>query len=261
MEKENNTNGVNSELIGEKTGDNSDDISSEKMKSDFNKWGVGLIILGILHIILPDVLSLVWGFCLIVAGICNFIFKSKAMYIVNGITLCFVGVMNLTFTLLEGDNYIWVFFGILQIYWGAREILKYKKVRTDVEEELKEDTKDELSTELNFQKKYSKFGIASFVIFCINVILALGSFVFIIVTTDPNGLPVSDDSPEAIITGFLFMFWALLLVVGIALGIAGLFEKDKNRIYAILGICLNCFLLLIIVFPIVFLTLFPPPPV
>jgi len=92
------------------------------------------------------------------------------------------------------------------------------------------------------ESKHSGLGIASFII---SIIGGIGSIVVLVVagyyeTVTPGGMLV------AMIVG-VFLFAIFLLLVGTGLGIAGLFQKDNKRIFAILGTILNsAFLILVI---------------
>ncbi|WP_133406542.1 hypothetical protein [Parashewanella tropica] len=83
--------------------------------------------------------------------------------------------------------------------------------------------------------KNSGIGIASFIIS-----IASGIFIFLLIAiagyleaSTPGG--VNEESSEAIIVGlFLFAFLGTALVA-LGLGIAGLFQKERKKIFAILG--------------------------
>ena len=90
-------------------------------------WGIALIILGIVHFIFSGVLNPIWGIGLIILGMFNLFLKNPEMLIVNGISLILVGLLNLSGGLLGGELLIfWIFLGSLQIYWGYKEIRKYR---------------------------------------------------------------------------------------------------------------------------------------
>ncbi len=87
--------------------------------------------------------------------------------------------------------------------------------------------------------KHSGLGIASFVIS-----LAMGVYFILVVfvaavmeAATPGGMP--ETSPVLAIVG-LFAFLGLFgCVVGIGLGIAGMFQKNRKRVFSILGLIIN----------------------
>ncbi|OQB24639.1 MAG: hypothetical protein BWY11_00945 [Firmicutes bacterium ADurb.Bin182] len=110
----------------------SDDTAAvrEKMEKDIRGWGIGLIVMGILSVALPQLLDPVWGVIIIVLGIINLIVKERGMYIVNGIALIFIGILNFIGTVTEisgtGPGFFAVY-GVLQVFWGIKELVKYGK--------------------------------------------------------------------------------------------------------------------------------------
>lgn len=96
---------------------------------------------------------------------------------------------------------------------------------------------DKLKQEENLMEpaKHSGLGIASF-------IMSIVSFIFVLLlfgtagyiqTTTPGGM---DGAPgAALIVGIFFFICMFLTLLSLALGIAGLFQKLKKKIFAILG--------------------------
>lgn len=91
------------------------------MKKDLQGWGWGLIIVGIASLIFHNFLSPVWGVVIIVIGIITLSVQSRGMYIVIGISLIIVGILNM----LGGGG--WMAFGVFQIVMGIMELTKYGK--------------------------------------------------------------------------------------------------------------------------------------
>ncbi|MDR2635972.1 MAG: hypothetical protein LBC08_03985 [Campylobacteraceae bacterium] len=91
------------------------------------------------------------------------------------------------------------------------------------------------------EKKHSGLGIASFTLsvidmFCIFILLIVASTVDI--DTDRNSI--------ALITiGTLYYVFVLVSIVGIGLGISGLFSKDRKQVFSILGLVLSVAVLLV----------------
>ena len=87
--------------------------------------------------------------------------------------------------------------------------------------------------------KHSGLGIASFVIS-----LAMAFFLFLIVlaaaviaTVTRGDMP--DTSPAAVIVGLVAVLGLFGCVVGIGLGIAGMFQKNRKKVFSILGLIIN----------------------
>ena len=97
------------------------ELTIDDMKKDLQGWGIGLIVIGGISIALRNFLNPVWGVLLIIVGIITLASPSRSMFIVLGLMLLFVGVMNM----LGGGG--WMIFGLLQIFWGVSELIKYGK--------------------------------------------------------------------------------------------------------------------------------------
>jgi len=97
----------------------------ESLKGELRKWGVALIILGVIHFALAGFLDPVWGVVILVIGTLNLFILKPQMLIVNGGALILVGLINIITTLAIGFSG-WVIFGGFQIYWGIQEIVRYE---------------------------------------------------------------------------------------------------------------------------------------
>jgi hypothetical protein len=84
--------------------------------------------MGVLSIALPQTFDPVWGVIIIVLGIINLIVRERGMYIANGIALIFIGIINTIGTLMESSSSTFFgVYGVLQVIWGVRELVKYGK--------------------------------------------------------------------------------------------------------------------------------------
>jgi hypothetical protein len=105
--------------------------TKEQMGKDLRNWGIGLIVVGVVSFILPTILDPVWGGIVVVLGIINLLVRQRALFIVNGLALIIVGIMNMVSIISAlsngGSNTGWVVFGVMQIIWGIQEIGKYGK--------------------------------------------------------------------------------------------------------------------------------------
>ena len=84
-------------------------------------------------------------------------------------------------------------------------------------------------------EKHSGLGIASFITSVISIILLFAALAIggAIEVTTPGGM--DEDSTEAVLIGLGIIFVLLLALTSFGLGMAGIFQKDCKRIFAILG--------------------------
>lgn len=87
--------------------------------------------------------------------------------------------------------------------------------------------------------KHSGLGISSFVL---SLVVGLATFALftagaVLQNATPGG--VHEESPEAIVLGLLLMVTLAGCLVSFALGVAGLFQENRNRTFAILGTILS----------------------
>jgi hypothetical protein len=97
------------------------------------------------------------------------------------------------------------------------------------------------------EQKHSQFGIASFIISLLAAAALCATLVFSILL--PNFLD-SSVRPTSLINsmvGIVFCGFVLVGFVGIGLGIAGLFEKNRKPVFAILGIVFSSATVLVMV--------------
>jgi len=98
------------------------------------------------------------------------------------------------------------------------------------------------------EKKHSGFGIASFIT---SIVSGLLIFLLIVVagvmeTSTPGG--IDEESAGAVMVGlFLFAFLGAALVA-LGLGIAGLLQKERKKIFAILGTVFSAVSLVVTIF-------------
>ncbi len=97
------------------------------------KSGITVIVLGLIHFILSNVLDPTWGAVLIFVGIFSLIFRNRSTLLIFGITLILVGVMNFTQVIISTNitrvDAGWFIAGLLQVYLGISEIVRFYKVK------------------------------------------------------------------------------------------------------------------------------------
>lgn len=84
--------------------------------------------------------------------------------------------------------------------------------------------------------KHSGLAIASFVT---SVVSGVAIFLVIVIagvleTSTPGGM--DDDSAGTMIIGLLAIFFILTAIVALGLGIAGILQRDRRKVFAILGV-------------------------
>ncbi|WP_432662978.1 hypothetical protein R9X47_20615 [Wukongibacter baidiensis] len=92
--------------------------------------------------------------------------------------------------------------------------------------------------------KHSRVGISSFVISIISGIMMWGSGIiggYLEITT-PGGL--HEESMEAFIIGLVFLLGLFLSLIGTGLGIFGTIQKNRKKLFAVLGLIFNAVLIL-----------------
>jgi hypothetical protein len=99
----------------------SEELTIDDMRKDLQSWGIGLLLVGVVSIIFSGFLDPIWGVLLIVVGILTLAIKARGMFILIGILLTLAGIMNM----FGGGG--WLAFGVLQIYLGIMEFVKYGK--------------------------------------------------------------------------------------------------------------------------------------
>src|SRR5262249_3393047 len=82
----------------------------------------------------------------------------------------------------------------------------------------------------------SGLGIASFVIVCLSGLFEIAVLVAAAVaqTRTPGG--ITQNSTAALLIGLAVLFAPLINLVGVGLGIGGLFQRNRGKVFAILGV-------------------------
>ena len=96
-----------------------------ELSKDLKNWGIGLLIMGFLHQIIPF-LSSEGGKVIIGIGVLVCLIRHRAMYILLGLSLIVIGVLNFLGG-LQINSVFWLIFGCFQVYLGIKEMGKFKK--------------------------------------------------------------------------------------------------------------------------------------
>jgi hypothetical protein len=86
------------------------------------------------------------------------------------------------------------------------------------------------------QPKHSGHGIASFAISCCVAVGAVAwiVYLFFVITTKPE-IVEDDNAPEVLAIGLSLITLGVANLVALVLGIAGIAQTDRKRLFAILG--------------------------
>src|SRR5438067_12235526 len=98
---------------------------------------------------------------------------------------------------------------------------------------------------------HSPVGVVSFVLAILSGVgifgLVLSATVMAARHSAGRGPAFDDQSPQAMAIGLAFLLSVFGAFVGVALGIGALFQVDRKRVFAVLGLCLNLLVLVSIV--------------
>jgi hypothetical protein len=94
--------------------------------------------------------------------------------------------------------------------------------------------------------KHSGLGIASFII---SIFLGIFDFFLVVIAgvveaTSPGGM--DEKSAIAVVLGLLLFLGFGLSLVGIGLGIAGLIQKNRKKLFSVLGFIFNLAVVLVV---------------
>lgn len=89
--------------------------------------------------------------------------------------------------------------------------------------------------------KHSGLAIASFVTSLVSLIgvFSVIAIAGVLEATTPGGL--DESSIEAVVVGLFIFFFLALLCVALGLGIAGLFQRERKKVLAIIGASMATF--------------------
>jgi hypothetical protein len=98
------------------------------------------------------------------------------------------------------------------------------------------------------EKKHSGLGISSFIISTAIGVLMFLLFIVagVMETSTPGG--IDEDSTGAMLVGLFLIAFLVLDLLAIGLGIAGLIQKDRKKIFSILGVVFGASTIVITIF-------------
>jgi cytochrome c biogenesis protein CcdA len=98
------------------------------------------------------------------------------------------------------------------------------------------------------ERKHSGIGMASLVLAllsALSLVAMIGASV-VIVADDPAALE-DENSPKFIVVFVLLLASLVMMVVGLGLGVGGALQRDRKKLFGILGLISNIVMLLMIV--------------
>ncbi len=95
--------------------------------------------------------------------------------------------------------------------------------------------------------KHSGMGIASFATSVVVGLLIIVCYLAIIAKAVATGGTLDKHSSFAIISGMIVIGLLLCDLIALGLGIAGIFEKKRKKIYAILGTIISAVIILMVI--------------
>lgn len=95
--------------------------------------------------------------------------------------------------------------------------------------------------------RHSGMGVASFATSVVAGLLIIVCYIAIISKTVASGGTLDKHSSFAIISGMIIMALLMCDMIALGLGIAGIIEKNRKRIYAILGIIISAVMILMVI--------------
>lgn len=97
------------------------------IKDTVKSWGIGLLIIGILPFLIPDLLSIEVGILAIILGVLALVFRAKWIMALVGGVIILIGILNLIVVLISQDGYLWAIIGIIQILIGVGALNEYHR--------------------------------------------------------------------------------------------------------------------------------------
>jgi len=94
------------------------------------------------------------------------------------------------------------------------------------------------------EQKHSGLGITSFVISLLVGVLIFAAIIIAGFASAHRPDGMDERAPGTILLGLAIIGFMLLDLLALALGIAGLFQKDTKKVFAVLGILFSLFTLL-----------------
>lgn len=101
-------------------------------------------------------------------------------------------------------------------------------------------------------KKHSGFGISSFIISLANGGLTFLAFMGAGVLEVTSGGTLSENNSLLVVIGMFIILCVIISLIGLVLGIVGLLDKTKKKVFPLLGTLFNLAICLLIIATIIY---------
>ena len=88
-------------------------------------------------------------------------------------------------------------------------------------------------------QKHSGFGIASFITSIVSAVVIFSAVVAAGIIMAKSPAEMGEGSPTAIIIGLIMIAFLFAALVALGFGIGGLFQKERRKIFPILGVIIS----------------------
>ena len=205
-----------------------------KMKKDIRSWGFWLVGIGVISLVLSFMLDPSWGLMLMIVGLSSFYFRESSMFVVYGSMLAWAAVSNL----MAGP--IWAVFAIFQAVIAFKVFRQFGKWHKVEKTYRYHHRMGRISTAPAPERGARVFPWLSAILSVVSLATLLG------VAGGMAVSPVVDEDPT-VMTG---LDWAAIFAVnlgvfGLALGLASLLSKYKQKAPSVAGVVIGVVVVLI----------------
>ena len=102
-------------------------MKEEPISNEYNWWGIGLIIAGMIAFVFPTVLDTTVGISALLLGVVVLIFRKIWTLLVIGAFILSLGILNIIITLIDFSQSGFIVLGIVQILIGISVLKQYSK--------------------------------------------------------------------------------------------------------------------------------------
>lgn len=201
----------------------------DPLQREIRSWGWWLLAMGAIQLVASNFASLSapWGiFCLIMGGL-SFFIHEPAMLVLYGVMLAWAAFSNML-----GGNMRWIIFAAYQVYLAYRIFSQFSRHQR-AEKAALESGEHPLS---NRATRY--FPLASCLIGAASLTMLIVLFFWIV-------MRYTQGQADSSVLDFLYALNVDLSVLGLALGLASLLARFRNKGLAIAGLSLSGVVLLL----------------
>ncbi len=207
----------------------------QEIAPDLRKWGIGLIILGVIQLAITEWQPVSWGSVLILVGLASFLFHEASMYVIYGVTVGWAAFNNLV-----SGSLAWMGFAAVQIYITVQLFRKfgdYRTARAEYEASLTEEDPTNLAGRDWAAAVFPWIGIALGGLSLASICLLFGVIVYF--ASQRIGVPTPT-------VEMVLQLMVSLSILGGSTSLAALLSRYGNRWFSIVGLVANGLCLLVI---------------